>query len=252
MIDEEDSIVDSDALALPQKKYFRQRAHVNPIADHNFDYPLSPDKIDWSQYYPIVKEATVKPRVKYLDVGCGFGGLLIALSDILSPSELALGMEIRTKVSEYVQKRILALRSQHPGHYNNIWCVRTNAMRYIPNYIHKGQLEKLFFLFPDPHFKEKKHKWRIINDALLAEYAYVSAIGAIVYIATDVKDLYEWMSDHFSKHPLFEPIEESTTKDDPIVKLIISTTEEGKKVERNGGDKFYATFRRIESQQSMS
>jgi tRNA G46 methylase TrmB len=55
--------------------------------------------------------------------------------------------------------------------------LRTNAMKYLPNYFEKGQLEKMFFLFPDPHFKEKNHRRRIISTALLAEYAYVMAIG---------------------------------------------------------------------------
>lgn len=232
----------TNTTALPQKKYFRQRAHVNPVADHNFDYPLSPDSIDWNENYASDIKGS---KIKILDIGCGFGGLLVALSDTISPTELALGMEIRTKVSEYVQKRIQALRSQNPGRYGNIWCIRTNAMRYIPNFIHKGQLEKLFFLFPDPHFKEKKHKWRIINDALLAEYAYVSAIGAKVYIATDVKELFDWMSEHISRHPLFEQVNKEEYEADPIIDLIVSTTEEGKKVERNKGDKFYAVFRRV-------
>ena len=35
------------------------------------------------------------------------------------------------------------------------------------------QIQKMFFLYPDPHFKKAKHKWRIINKTLLAEYAYV-------------------------------------------------------------------------------
>jgi len=35
----------------------------------------------------------------------------------------------------------------------------------------------MFFLFPDPHFKKTKHKWRIISQTLLAEYAYVIAVG---------------------------------------------------------------------------
>lgn len=35
----------------------------------------------------------------------------------------------------------------------------------------------MFFLYPDPHFKKAKHKWRIINKWLLAEYAYVLAVG---------------------------------------------------------------------------
>lgn len=243
----EEPISDTQVIDLPQKRYFRQRAHVNPIADHNFTYPLSPNETDWSDLYGYNKEKVndVEPKIRYLDVGCGFGGLLIALSRVMEPGDLALGMEIRSKVSEYVQRRILALRTQEPGCFGNVWCIRTNAMRYIPNYIHKGQLHKMFFLFPDPHFKKTKHKWRIVNDALLAEYAYVCAIGAIVYIATDVKDLYDWMVEHFTRHPLFQPLNEAELKDDKMIELITTTTEESKKVERNEGDKFYAAFRRI-------
>lgn len=40
-----------------------------------------------------------------------------------------------------------------------------------------SQLTKMFFLFPDPHFKRTKHKWRIISPTLLAEYAYVLRVG---------------------------------------------------------------------------
>ena len=39
-------------MELPQKKYYRQRAHSNPLADHTFDYPADPDSMDWSKYYP--------------------------------------------------------------------------------------------------------------------------------------------------------------------------------------------------------
>lgn len=30
----------------PQKRYFRQRAHSNPISDHDLDYPISPEKLE--------------------------------------------------------------------------------------------------------------------------------------------------------------------------------------------------------------
>lgn len=56
------------------------------------------------------------------------------------PESLILGMEIRVKVSDYVMDRIAALRSQHPGKYQNIACLRTNAMKYLPNYFNKGQV----------------------------------------------------------------------------------------------------------------
>lgn len=68
------------------------------------------------------------------------------------------------------------------------------------------QLKKIFFLYPDPHFKKAKHKWRIINQNLLAEYAYVLCEGGIIYTVTDVKDLHDWMVQHFTEHPLFEMV----------------------------------------------
>ena len=37
---------------LPQKKYYRQRAHSNPLADHTFDYPSDPDSMDWKKHFP--------------------------------------------------------------------------------------------------------------------------------------------------------------------------------------------------------
>ncbi|CAG9862010.1 unnamed protein product [Phyllotreta striolata] len=241
-------MTEKSAMSLPQKRYYRQRAHSNPIADHCFEYPQTPDLMDWSTFYPDKfkqSEDTVnKPLVEFADIGCGYGGLLITLSPMF-PQTLMIGMEIRVKVSDYVMDRISALRSQHPEEYQNIACLRTNAMKYLPNFFKKGQLKKMFFLYPDPHFKKAKHKWRIINRSLLAEYAYVLAIGGIVYTVTDVKDLHDWMVQHFTDHPLFQRISEKELEEDPVVDKLYSSTEEGQKVTRNNGDKFLAVFKRI-------
>ncbi|MCL4144264.1 UNVERIFIED_CONTAM: hypothetical protein GTU68_051774 [Idotea baltica] len=165
----------------PQKKYYRQRAHSNPMADHSFEYPVTPIDFNWSEVFPkhFTSEVQEKAKkVEFADIGCGYGGLLVALSPIF-PETLMLGMEIRVKVSDYVMDRISTLResAKDTGGYQNIACIRTNAMKYLPNYFSKGQLSKMFFLFPDPHFKRSKHKWRIINQTLLAEYAFVLRQG---------------------------------------------------------------------------
>ncbi|XP_044755232.1 tRNA (guanine-N(7)-)-methyltransferase [Coccinella septempunctata] len=234
-----------EVLPLPQKRYYRQRAHSNPIADHCFDYPKHPDLMDWSIHYPeMLKDKSCDKQVEFADIGCGYGGLLVTLSPMF-PDSLMIGMEIRVKVSDYVIDRIKALRSQNPGQYQNIACLRTNAMKYLPNFFRKGQLKKIFFLYPDPHFKKAKHKWRIINQCLLAEYAYLLAIGGIVYTITDVKDLHEWMVTHFSSHPLFSRLSDEELVSDPIIEKLYASSEEGQKVTRNNGDKFLAVFKRI-------
>lgn len=100
--------------------------------------PLKPEDMDWSKYYPN-KYNTEENCVEFLDVGCGYGGLLITLGEMY-PDTLMLGVEIRVKVSDYVMDRIKALRVQHPGQYENVACLRTNAMKYLPNYFRKGQV----------------------------------------------------------------------------------------------------------------
>lgn len=154
------------------------------------------------------------------------------------------------KVCDYVIDRIRALRAQKAGEYQNIACVRTNAMKYLPNYFRKGQLSKMFFLFPDPHFKKQKHKWRIISRQLLAEYAFCLRVGGRVYTATDVRDLHEWMCGHFADHPLFEPVPDFA--DDVVVGRLFDATEEGQKVSRNGGDKFVAVYRRVDDSRPVT
>ncbi|KAH9493326.1 tRNA (guanine-N(7)-)-methyltransferase, variant 2 [Dermatophagoides farinae] len=233
------------SVCLPQKRYYRQRAHSNPIADHFFDdYPITPDDVDWSSFYPLYMNNENGSKVEFLDIGCGYGGLLIELSS-LYPESLMLGIEIRQKVSDYVVERIRALRVQNPGKYNNINCIRSNAMKYMPNFFNKSQLSKIFFLFPDPHFKKQKHKWRIISPQLLTEYAYFLRIDGRAYFASDVKELFDWMYKHFDDHPLFIQVQDSDNDDDPVVKKF-TLTEEGKKVTRNGGQIWHAVFRRID------
>lgn len=105
---------------LPKKKFYRQRAHANPFSDHDLTYPAHPDLMDWAEYFPAYvvpttqadddqqqeegegegegkagskkEKKTLSKRVTVADVGCGFGGLLVALSTIL-PDELILGAQ---------------------------------------------------------------------------------------------------------------------------------------------------------------
>jgi tRNA (guanine-N7-)-methyltransferase len=157
-------------------------------------------------------------------------------------------MEIRTQVTEYVQERIKALRLQKAdeGLYQNAACLRANSMKFLPNFFKKDQLSKIFLCFPDPHFKARKHKARIVSTTLNSEYAYVVRPGGIVYTITDVEDLHLWMVEHFDKHPSFAQVSEEEQEADECVEVMSMETEEGQKVTRNNGQKFVALFRRLE------
>lgn len=340
-------------IVIPQKRWFRQRAHANPFSDHQLQYPPQPDQMDWGPHYPsyVARPADQKHPaqldrpVEFADIGCGYGGLLIALAPLF-PDSLMIGMEIRQQVADYVWYKARALRlaaarshsgreeaqvdtamqalgqaeaadtaetqgreeeEDHakdeeqnaragkkarkaaqrarakaakeqakqaaaaededeadeanereamealvaragdvPGGYRNISAIRANCMKFMPNFFAPGQLTKMFFLFPDPHFKQRKHKARIISSTLLAEYAYVLRPGeGILYTITDVLDLHKWMKGHLDAFPLFERIPDDDLKDDPCVMAIYDATEEGQKVARNKGQKHFAAYRRV-------
>jgi tRNA (guanine-N7-)-methyltransferase len=296
---------------LPQKKFYRQRAHANPLSHNDsFHYPVAPAAVNWRDYYhyadSVVDAAAVAagpPTV--LDIGCGFGGLTMRLCRLL-PHERILGLEIRTKVTEYVRLRILHARRQHqqeqpqlpdetkrdntveekePAFAFNAAVLRTNSMKYFPNYFARGSLHKIFICFPDPHFKRKNYPRRIVSTRLLSEYAYGLQFSGRLYLITDVSELHQWHVAHCDAHPLFRRLfvssntttteeiilidhddddkDKDTThtnrnkntnttttnvikeEDDPCIEAMRTVTEEGQKVARNQGDKYYAVYERI-------
>lgn len=230
--------------ALPKKRYYRQRAHSNPFSDHKLEYPSCPSEMDWTKLYPSKSDK----EVTIADIGCGYGGLTVTLAEKF-PEKLILGMEIRVQVTEYVEERIRALRESNAasGKFENCSVIRANSMKFLPNFFKRGQLEKMFFCFPDPHFKQRKHKARIITTTLLSEYAYVLRPNGILYTITDVFDLHEWMKQHLDAHPLFERLTKEEEEKDECVDIMTNATEEGKKVSRNNGSKFIACYTRIEN-----
>ncbi|RHZ74670.1 tRNA (guanine-N(7)-)-methyltransferase (tRNA(m7G46)-methyltransferase) [Aspergillus turcosus] len=301
-------------IKLPKKKYYRQRAHANPFSDHALKYPLSPAHMDWSSHYPafvdpdpshtnLAGARNLVKDVEVVDIGCGFGGLLIGLAPLL-PESLIVGMEIRVSVLEYVTTRIQALRAQQhklraathpseqqaqpdvnptnaatnaaspspstdteatalvPGSYENISAIRSNTMKFFPNFFARHQLSKIFICFPDPHFKARKHKARIISETLNAEYAYALRPGGLLYTITDVEEYHHWILRHFGVEAgaeegedatananagvreLFERMSEEELEKDECVRVMKEATEEGKKVARNKGNKYVAVFRR--------
>jgi len=222
------------------KQFKRLRAHVNPLSlIEGYEYPQTPQHADWPSLYPNLDDAAAP---QFADVGCGFGGLLEALAPRF-PDKRVLGMEIREQVVDRVKERIERLQKTDSVRFNNISIVRTNAMKFFVRWFPRGQLEKIFFCFPDPHFKKSNFRRRIVSGHLLDEYAYCLASGGMIYTITDVLDLHQWMVMHLEQHPLFERVSEEDLVDDQAVPALYET-DESNKVSRLGGNKYLAVFKR--------
>jgi tRNA (guanine-N7-)-methyltransferase len=186
--------------------------------------------------------------------------LLEGLSPVF-PDRFILGLEIRDPVVESVQERLAKLCKKSAS-YGNLGVKSLNAMKHLPNFFEKGQLEGMFFLYADPHFvrelvlvwfdlfnpsnqKKKKKKSRIISVDLLDVYAYVLRPGGRIYTVTDVEDLHNWEVEALGSHPCFVRVADEEARKDPAVPVMLVATDEAAKAKREGRGQWWSVYQRI-------
>lgn len=76
----------------------KSKNRIEPLINENKNSPKRPELMDWSTHYPAYfsqpnEDGSIAPgekKVEWADVGCGFGGLLMALAPLF-PEKLMLG-----------------------------------------------------------------------------------------------------------------------------------------------------------------
>jgi tRNA (guanine-N7-)-methyltransferase len=233
----------------------RARPHRNPLADNDDWHPDSPMVVrdaSLPHFYPklCADGNPARRNVEFADIGCAFGGMFCALAPLF-PDTLMLGLEIRPKVVAFAQGKTRELRENaDPAvghhHYDNVWFEQCNVMKHGCRFFSKGQLTKLFFAHPDPHFKVANLRRRIISPGLVHTYAYWVREGGLVYTVTDVPDLEEWMVQCLDNCPLFERLtEEEAAADATVLEIAKTTSEDAERAKRKGLPPNFAIHRRV-------
>lgn len=210
------------------KRDYRQRAHTNPFKDLDVEIPKNPSEVHWSKYFENGQKAD------YLDIGCGYGRFMFECSKI--HKENILGLEIRDKVHDYVKDMIIQEK------YKNVGVIKTNALLFLPNFFDKGSLKKVFVLFPDPHFKKRKQKGRVICLQMMNILEYILEDTGRLYISTDVKDLYSDMVQTILESGFFELLPESEANKDNLYEMTYKNTDEALRAGVKSGHTFGAIF----------
>lgn len=208
------------------KRDYRCHAHTNPFKDMNLDLSESPESVEWSKHFENSKPPT------FLDIGCGYGKFLMETAKKF-PEENILGLEIRGKVFEYVSQKIESC--------NNCGIIRTNALLFLPNFIEKNSLKKIFILFPDPHFKKRKQKGRIVCKQMMQVLKYLLIEEGELYISTDVKELFQDMCNIIVDSNCF--IELKDTEDDILYQMCYKETDEANRAGIKSGHTFGKVFK---------
>lgn len=243
----------------------RTRPHRNPLADNDDPHCDNPaayrSKLNELQCYAPTSStaSTDGPRVEFVDIGCAFGGMLFALAPQF-PMTLMLGLEIRGKVVQFAQTKRDELRKAAAAggapeagkyhDYGNVWFDQCNVMKFGCNCFDKGQLSRMFFCHPDPHWKKANVRRRIMSPGLVPVYAHWLKVGGLLYTCSDVPELEAWMIESLDACPLFKRVtDEEIAAFDAfergVLETVISTSEDAQRAVRKKLAKNFAIHRRI-------
>ena len=156
------------------------RQHVNPLSS-NFDE---------IERIPSLIEMFNDPKLPlHLDVGCAAGEFLFDLA-IVNTNWNYVGIEIREKL---VDRARLKVRDKE---INNLYFIFGNANKILEDFQNKlliKNLKSISFNFPDPWFKKRHFKRRVIQPEFINILSDSMQKGSVIFIKTDVKDLFDYM-----------------------------------------------------------
>ena len=148
------------------------RQHVNPLSRF-FQQPRP---------LPTPAELFSTPdQPLHLDIGCARGRFLLALAQ-QQPDRNHLGVEIRRALVEAAE----ADRQLGLGNLQILFCNANVSLQDWLGALPSGLLERVSIQFPDPWFKKKHHKRRVLQPALLLALAEALAPGGELFIQSDV------------------------------------------------------------------
>jgi len=170
------------------------RQHVNPLSS-NFNQ---------IERIPYLSEMFDDSNLNlHLDIGCAAGEFLFDLA-LVNNSWNYLGIEIREKLVKNAKLKVLEREIK------NLYFIFGNANNILNDAQSKfiiQNLKSISFNFPDPWVKKRHHKRRVIQPEFINALSNSLQKGALIFVKTDVKDLFDYMDCTISSNFYFKVID---------------------------------------------
>ena len=156
------------------------RQHVNPLS-RNFDE---------IERIPSLAEMFDDSKLNlHLDIGCASGQFLFDLA-LVNKDWNYLGIEIRERLVNSAREKLIEKEIK------NLYFLFGNANKILNDpqseFIVKN-IKSISFNFPDPWFKKRHRKRRVIQPEFINTLSDSLQKGSLIFIKTDVKDLFDYM-----------------------------------------------------------
>ena len=171
------------------------RQHVNPLSS-NFNQ---------IEIIPCLSDMFGNSKLNlHLDIGCAAGEFLFDLA-LDNTGWNYLGIEIREKLVTNAKLRVLE-REIKNLHF--IFGNANNILNDVQNKFIIENLKSISFNFPDPWFKKRHNKRRVIQPEFVDILSNSLQRGTLIFVKTDVKDLFDSIDCTISSNFYFKKIDE--------------------------------------------
>ena len=156
------------------------RQHVNPLSKHFFEIEPIP---------PLHKVFENPKLPLHLDIGCASGDFLFDLS-FKNENWNYIGIEIREKL---VLNANMKMKNRD---YQNLYFSFGNVNNFFEHTVNKPLIDSITSIslyFPDPWFKKKHHKRRVIQPKFINFLSNSLQKRSLIFIKTDVEELFNYM-----------------------------------------------------------
>jgi len=206
----------------------RVHQHVNPLAPfyRQAQRPIVLDDIFAAPEQPL-----------HLDIGCARGRFILRMAEA-TPDQNFLGVEIRHQLVDEANR----IANEHElGNLHYAFC---NALLWLDRLVEKipnGGLHAVTIQFPDPWFKKKHAKRRMVTPEMVETITGKLAPGGTIFVQTVIEFLADEMFDLFRQR---KELQEVAIEENPFP----IKTEREKAVE----EKSLPVYRRVFSKALLS
>ncbi|MEM9265273.1 MAG: tRNA (guanosine(46)-N7)-methyltransferase TrmB [Cyanobacteria bacterium P01_F01_bin.13] len=168
----------------------RVRQHVNPL-NNRYSIPVTPP--NWADVF-------ARPaQPLHIDIGCAKGYFITDMAQ-RCPDWNFLGLEIREPLVEQClrQRDQLGLNNLHV-----LFCNANNSLSPLLASLPQSP-QRVSIQFPDPWFKKRHQKRRVVQPQLVTILADYMLTDAWVWLQSDVEAVAQDMVEVFSANPQFQ------------------------------------------------
>ncbi|KAJ7543027.1 hypothetical protein O6H91_09G022600 [Diphasiastrum complanatum] len=148
-------------------------------------------------YPPVWAMVFTNPKLPLsVDIGSGSGRFLMLLAKRNSGSSNFLGLDVRHKLVERSNAWAEQLQLK------NMHFITANATIALDSLLatYPGKLTFVSILCPDPQFKTRHYKRRIVQRPLVNAIMKYLAVGGKIFLESDVEEVVLDMKRHFKEH----------------------------------------------------